>query len=775
MNNTLIENIKIKSDLQYDILFESHEYQNLDSGTKTFLKECYDRGVNTGIYFHQNEQMLLESMEEGFFDRVKAGVVRTGQGIKNLSGFGTQTADSKDAGVESLLNGFKQKFEKAKQSSGQGSPGIEGLKDKIVGDITFIDDKTVKDPSPAPDPKRAEAIVVRTPGIPKPLKDKIIQGIRENPGKIKFLLAASSFLAGIVAATASANPLVGQVAGAAINGIGNGILAKIQGRGTGDAVMSGLTQGVAGAALAGAGTATVNAISSYIDQAGEVSPNAFQVTKQKATVPRPSVPGPVPGPGPVPTGLDQVPPGNTMPPDPSAVQGQNIPVTPGTTGTTGVTTPKSIEPGTRAARVAYDADQQSQYYKSRGYTGPKDTLGRPKAMFRENKETMFVKSYNNTYTLNKSLNENIEEKWNESVDYTLDEAFNAEQQNAYDEFLTDFGKMFNQPKDQVIPFMQSQGTRFKNVLDYINQNVTPTEDPQQTPPGQVPPGQVPSGQVKPSLVKHINGIKGSALFAGDLASRIQNIVDAKPTGKIGDRSPMLKLRVFLKTINNVLTTNSANFRKQIGDPSILLQQVNEDIKEYSDLAKQISAVMPSLVGATFELRQMFGVRKPQKSPADAVSTVIKEQDVKDNNSSLSTEELTRVKFFLSKLVDIGLLVKSIDVNSGNEVQLKNLYKNLLQMANIVVNKNVKGIKLNKKIDFASQGKDILGDLPVDKKLSPVKKGPGDMFKDDKKPEEKLKTPTPTIQKPYEYEPGELEENKSFESNNRENKNIFKLR
>jgi hypothetical protein len=309
--------------------------------------------------------MLLESMEEGFFDRVKAGVVRTGQGIKNLSGFGTQTADSKDAGVESLLNGFKQKFEKAKQSSGQGSPGIEGLKDKIVGDITFIDDKTVKDPSPAPDQKRAEAIVVRTPGIPKSLKDKIIQGIRENPGKIKFLLAASSFLAGIVAATASANPLVGKATGAAINGIGNGILAKIQGRGTGDAVMSGLTQGVAGAALAGAGTATVNAISSYIDQAGEVSPNAFQVTKQKAakvpTAPTaPRTPDDIEPIGPEPTRWDQVPPGNTMPPDPAAVQGQNIPATPSATA------PKYVEPGTRAARVDFFSDQQAQNYNSIG-------------------------------------------------------------------------------------------------------------------------------------------------------------------------------------------------------------------------------------------------------------------------------------------------------------------------------------------------------------------------------------------------------------------------
>ena len=42
-------------------------------------------------------------------------------------------------------------------------------------------------------------------------------------------------------------------------------------------------------------------------------------------------------------------------------------------------------------------------------------------------------------------------------------------------------------------------------------------------------------------------------------------------------------------------------------------------------------------------------------------------------------------------------------------------------------------------------------------------------KQEEKPEEK------PVQKPYEYEPGELEENKLFESINRKNKNIFKLR
>jgi hypothetical protein len=750
MNDILIENIKLKSDLQYDILFESKEYHSLDSGIKTFMKECYDMGVNTGIYIQQ-DKVLLESIDEGFFDRVKAGVVRTGQGIKNLSGFGTQTADSKDAGVDSLLKGFKQKFEKAKQFSGQGSPGVgpgvEGLKDKLKGEIEYLDRKANQDKTPPPDQKTAEDIVIKTPGVPKSLKDKIIQGIRENPGKIKFLLAALSFGAGIAAGTYTLNPVVGKAAGAAINGIGNGILAKIQGRGTGDAVMSGLTQGVAGAALAGAGTATVNAISSYIDQAGEVSPNAFQVTKQKATVPTapsvPRTPDDIEPIGDEPTRWNQRTPDDIEPigdePNLMPSQGQNIPVTPG------ATTPKYVEPGTRAARVAYDADQQSQYYKSRGYTGPKDTLGRPKALFRENKESMFVKSYNNTYTLKKLLNENIEEKWNEGYEETIDEALNAQQQKAYDEFLTDLGKMFNKPKDGVVAFMQSQGDRFKNVLDYLNQNVTPTTAPQQPTPDQEPE----QGQVKPSLAKHINGIKQNQLFAGDLAARIQKVIDF-PVDKDASKNvrAMVELRTFLKSLNGILNTNSANFRKQIGDPSALLQQVNEDIKEYSDLAKQISDVMPSIVGATFELRQMFGARKPQApggvAPKGSVPPVISEEDIKTGaqlgqaKSNLSVEELTRAKFFLSKLVDIGLLVKSIDANQGDKVQLKNLYKNLLQLANIVVNKNVKGIKLNKKIDSAFQGKDILGPNAVDKKENPVKKGPGDIFKEGKKNNFKLR-------------------------------------
>ena len=122
MNNTLIENIKIKSDLQYDFLFESNQYEQLDSDLKLFLKESYDSGVNFSIDIQKDkvllemieqDPLLLESIDEGLWDRFKAGAARVGQGLKNVTGIGQQTTDSKDAGVASLFNGFKNKFQKS--------------------------------------------------------------------------------------------------------------------------------------------------------------------------------------------------------------------------------------------------------------------------------------------------------------------------------------------------------------------------------------------------------------------------------------------------------------------------------------------------------------------------------------------------------------------------------------------------------------------------------------------------------------------------------------
>ena len=135
MNNTLIENIKIKSDLQYDFLFESKEYHALDSENKIFLKECYDMGVNQSIYLHQQDKALLESIDEGLWDRFKAGAARVGQGLKNVSGIGTQTADSKDAGVDSLLNSFKTKWAKAPKAQTPPAAGNNPIIAPIVNNV----------------------------------------------------------------------------------------------------------------------------------------------------------------------------------------------------------------------------------------------------------------------------------------------------------------------------------------------------------------------------------------------------------------------------------------------------------------------------------------------------------------------------------------------------------------------------------------------------------------------------------------------------------------
>ncbi|MGA1311057.1 MAG: hypothetical protein ACO3XH_04220, partial [Candidatus Nanopelagicales bacterium] len=160
---------------------------------------------------------------------------------------------------------------------------------------------------------------------------------------------------------------------------------------------------------------------------------------------------------------------------------------------------------------------------------------------RESVEPMFVKSYNNTYTFKKSLNENIEEKWEENIEETLDEALSPEQQKIYDEFLVDLGKMFKQPKDQVISFMQSQGTRFKNVLDYINQNVT-TAAPATpaAPPAQ--PGGIP--QITPQLRLDVD-TKIKTLLSGltILNPKVQKLLKKNPATRVAGKNASYVFRL----------------------------------------------------------------------------------------------------------------------------------------------------------------------------------------------------------------------------------------
>lgn len=600
MNEILIENIKLKSDLQYDILFESKEYHGLDYDTKSFIKECYDMGVNRSIYLHQQDKALLESIDEGLWDRFKAGAARVGQGLKNVSGIGTQTTDSKDAGVNSLLNSFKQKFEKAKQTSVQPS-GNQTVAAELTNDLEKIDNASKTDNTPPPTPQQAAAIVQQS-SAPKGLKDKILNAIRQNPGKTKFLIGALAFGAGVAAAAATGgNPLVGKAAGALINGIGNAALAKIQGRGTGDAIMSGLGGGLAGASLASLGASATNILGSAAEQAmdtamgadGSALPVTKTATPFPGTKPGDIVPGSVndpnqgmyqgnpasAGPGNWQSGAiapeDQRLPDTEVDTNQYDAQGNRIYPQQGFADTSDANSPEvqvtqqqsavspedlrntdtdqdafantsdanSPEVQATQQQVANTAQgaAQSRFKSALDPRSARVAFDRSRGVIKE--ETMFVKSYNNTYTIKKSLNENIEEKWNESVEETLDEALSPEQSKIYNEFLADLGKMFKKPPGEVITFMQSQGDRFKNVLDYISQNVTSAASAPTTPAAPTPgAGGLP--QITPELKLDVD-TKIKTLLSGltIINPKVQRLIQKNPATKVAGNNASYVFRL----------------------------------------------------------------------------------------------------------------------------------------------------------------------------------------------------------------------------------------
>jgi len=529
MNNNLIENIKIKSDLQYDFLFESKEYHALDSENKIFLKECYDMGVNQSIYLHQQDKALLESIDEGLWDRFKAGAARVGQGLKNVSGIGTQTADSKDAGVDSLLNSFKTKWAKAPKAqtppAAGNNPIIAPIVNNVNQNIAQIAAASATSTTPPPTPQQANVIVQQS-NAPISLKTKIANLIRANPNKTKFLLGVLSFGAGVAAAAATAgNPIAAKVAAGLVNSLGNVAIAKIQGRGASDQLMAGVGGGLAGIALGGAGASVLSNVSSLFSNAATTAVDAttdgfadtsdgnspeVQVTQQQSAVsPEDLRTADTEAPD---TGYADTSDGNS--PEVQVTQQQSA-VSPEDQSLSDTEAPDTNQYDAQGNRIdtqqqfadtsdanspEVQATQQQVANTPQGAAQPRFksaldprsarvAFDRSRGVIKE--EKMFVKSYNNTYTLKKSLNENIEEKWNEGYEETIDEALSPEQQQSYDEFLTDFGKMFKMDKGQVIPFIQGQGGRFKNVLDFLNAEVNPSiSGAQPAAPGGAQPGAV---------------------------------------------------------------------------------------------------------------------------------------------------------------------------------------------------------------------------------------------------------------------------------------------
>jgi hypothetical protein len=64
--------------------------------------------MNDDLSSSQSHVTETNDIDEAFFDRLKANVSRAGQAIKNITGKGTQTTDSKDAGVMSRVKSFEK-------------------------------------------------------------------------------------------------------------------------------------------------------------------------------------------------------------------------------------------------------------------------------------------------------------------------------------------------------------------------------------------------------------------------------------------------------------------------------------------------------------------------------------------------------------------------------------------------------------------------------------------------------------------------------------------
>ena len=589
MNNNLIENIKIKSDLQYDFLFESKEYHALDSENKIFLKECYDMGVNQSIYLHQQDKALLESIDEGLWDRFKAGAARVGQGLKNVSGIGTPTADSKDAGVDSLLNSFKTKWAKAPKAqtppASGNNPIIAPIVNNVNQNIAQIASASATSTTPPPTPQQANVIVQQS-NAPIALKTKIANLIRANPNKTKFLLGVLSFGAGVAAAAATAgNPIAAKVAAGLVNSLGNVAIAKIQGRGASDQLMAGVGGGLAGIALGGAGASVLSSVSSLFSNAASTAVDAttdgfadtsdgnspeVQVTQQQSAV----------SPEDLRTADTEAP--DTGYADTSDANSPEVQVT---QQQSAVSPEDQSLPDTEAPDTnQYDAqgnriDTQQQFADTSDANSPevqatqqqvantpqgaaqprfksaldprsaRVAFDRSRGVIKE--EKMFVKSYNNTYTLKKSLNENIEEKWNEGYEETIDEALSPEQQQSYDEFLTDFGKMFKMDKGQVIPFIQGQGGRFKNVLDFLNAEVNPSiSGAQPAAPGGAQPGAVTPAapgnisQITPQLKLDVDKqIKKLLSGLTIINPNVRNLIRKNPATKVAGKNASYVFRL----------------------------------------------------------------------------------------------------------------------------------------------------------------------------------------------------------------------------------------
>jgi hypothetical protein len=79
-----------------------------------------------------------------------------------------------------------------------------------------------------------------------------------------------------------------------------------------------------------------------------------------------------------------------------------------------------------------------------------------------------------------------------------------------------------------------------------------------------------------------------------------------------------------------------------------------------------------------------------------------------SKTSLTPNDLRMVKAFLSKVYDLSLSVKAVDLNAPTKSKMRPVISNILDILDIATGKINPSIKINKKLDSAFQGIDITG-------------------------------------------------------------------
>jgi hypothetical protein len=329
-----------------------------------------------------------------------------------------------------------------------------------------------------------------------------------------------------------------------------------------------------------------------------------------------------------------------------------------------------------------------------------------------------------------------------------------DQEKVLNDFLDDLSIMFGlsrkatpEGRKKVIPFLQSQGSRFKYILDYLSKyNVidptvavprvdvtglgsatstdtsadagtvtrgTPSVGVSSAPSAAPTVGVTtpvdptatvtPTTPVKlsPNFVTQIAAAKQNPLVKTPILPRIQKLTKINAN----NATDIKYLKTLLNLIKNAVTSpsNKALIQKQLGgDVSKLKNAMLEEAitsVDITSMVKDINALMPILVKLAFELRQVTNKKNPN---------AIKEADA-PQTKELTVNDLKLVKVFLSRLVDLSTALNTFDPNKATRATLKPIISNILDIFDLTNGKLGTG-KVNKNIDAAFQGLDILGPI-----------------------------------------------------------------